>query len=52
MKAACVQKFGPPTVITIDDLPRPKPSSGQLLVRVRAAGVGPWDALVARGRAA
>jgi NADPH:quinone reductase-like Zn-dependent oxidoreductase len=50
MKAACVQKFGPPTVITIDDLPRPKPSSGQLLVRVRAAGVGPWDALVREGK--
>ena len=50
MKAACVREFGPPNVITIDDLPRPKPSSGQLLVRVRAAGVGPWDALVREGK--
>jgi NADPH:quinone reductase-like Zn-dependent oxidoreductase len=52
MKAACVLKFGTPVVITIDDLPRPKPSSRQLLVHVRAAGVGPWDALVREGKSA
>jgi NADPH:quinone reductase-like Zn-dependent oxidoreductase len=50
MKAACVLEFGPPNVITIDDLPRPVPSSGHLLVRVRAAGVGSWDALVREGK--
>jgi len=50
MKAACVLRFGPPSVITIDDLPRPNPSSGQLLTRVRAAGVEPWDALVREGK--
>jgi len=50
MKAACVVEFGLPSVITIDDLPRPKPSSGQLLVRVHAAGVGNWDAFVREGR--
>jgi NADPH:quinone reductase-like Zn-dependent oxidoreductase len=50
MKAACVRQFGPPSVITIDDLPRPKPSPGQVLVRVCAAGVGPWDALVRAGK--
>jgi NADPH:quinone reductase-like Zn-dependent oxidoreductase len=42
--------FGPPAAITIDDLPRPKPSSGELLVHVHAAGVGPWDALVREGK--
>jgi NADPH:quinone reductase-like Zn-dependent oxidoreductase len=50
MKAVCVLEFGPPAVITIDDLPCRQPSSGQLLVRVRAAGVGPWDALVREGK--
>jgi NADPH:quinone reductase-like Zn-dependent oxidoreductase len=50
MRAACVLEFGPPTVIAIDDLPRPKPSAGQLLVRVRAAGVGPRDALAREGK--
>ena len=50
MKAARVLQFGPPSVIEIDDLPRPEPGDGQLLVRVRAAGVGPWDALVREGK--
>jgi NADPH:quinone reductase-like Zn-dependent oxidoreductase len=50
MKAARVLRFGPPNVITIDDLPRPEPGSGQLLVRVKAAGVGPWDALLRQGK--
>ena len=50
MKAARVLRFGPPSVIEIDDLPRPEPAAGQLLVRVKAAGVGPWDALVREGK--
>lgn len=50
MKAARVLRFGPPSVITMDDLPRPEPAAGQLLVRVKAAGVGPWDALVREGK--
>jgi NADPH:quinone reductase-like Zn-dependent oxidoreductase len=50
MKAARVLQFGPPSVITNVDLPRPEPTAGQLLVRVRAAGVGNWDALVREGR--
>ena len=49
MKAARVLRFGPPSVIENDDLPRPEPADGQLLVRVKAAGVGPWDALVREG---
>src|SRR5215470_15257625 len=50
MKAARVLRFGPPNVITIDDLPQPEPGAGQLLVRVKAAGVGPWDALIREGK--
>src|SRR5579863_1066958 len=50
MKAARVLHFGPPSVIENDDLPRPVPAPGQLLVRVVAAGVGPWDALVREGK--
>jgi NADPH:quinone reductase-like Zn-dependent oxidoreductase len=46
MRAARIHNFGPPDVIVIDDLPRPIPAQGQLLVRVAAAGVGPWDALI------
>jgi NADPH:quinone reductase-like Zn-dependent oxidoreductase len=50
MKAARVLRFGPPSVIENDDLPRPEPAAGQLLIRVKAAGVGPWDALVREGK--
>ena len=50
MKAARVLRFGPPGVIINDDLPRPEPAAGQLLVRVKAAGVGNWDALVREGK--
>lgn len=46
MRAARIHKFGPPNVIVIDELPRPTPGHGELLVRVGAAGVGPWDALI------
>jgi len=50
MKAARVLQFGPPNVITNVDLPRPQPAAGQLLVHVKAAGVGNWDALVREGK--
>jgi NADPH:quinone reductase-like Zn-dependent oxidoreductase len=50
MKAARIHQFGPPDVIVIDDTPRPVPSLGQLLVRVTAPGVGPWDALIREGK--
>src|SRR5262249_25611808 len=50
MKAARVHRFGPPSVIAIDDLPRSEARPGELLVRVGAAGVGHWDALVREGK--
>ena len=46
MKAARIHKFGGPDVIVIDELQRPEPGPGEVLVRVAAAGVGPWDALI------
>lgn len=49
MRAARVLRFGPPRVISIDDIPRPQPGPAQLLVRVKAAGVGNWDALIREG---
>lgn len=50
MKVARILRFGPPNVITNDDLPRPEPAAGQLLIRVKAAGVGNWDALIREGK--
>jgi NADPH:quinone reductase-like Zn-dependent oxidoreductase len=45
MKAARIHAFGAPDVIRIDDVPPPTPNAGEIVVRVAAAGVGPWDAL-------
>jgi NADPH:quinone reductase-like Zn-dependent oxidoreductase len=39
-------------VIRIDDVPQPTPNEGEILVRVAAAGVGPWDALLREGKIA
>lgn len=52
MKAACVRSFGGLDVIHYEDIPRPEPAKGEVLVRVRAAGVGPWDAWVREGKSA
>ena len=46
MKAARIHNFGGPEVIVFEDVPRPMPATGEVLVRVAAAGVGPWDALI------
>ena len=37
-------------MIAIADLPRPEPAAGEVLVHVKAAGVGNWDALIREGR--
>ncbi|MEJ2690045.1 MAG: NADP-dependent oxidoreductase [Deltaproteobacteria bacterium] len=52
MKAVCVYRFGGLEALVNEELPRPVPASGQVLVRVKAAGVGPWDALVRAGKSA
>src|ERR1044072_3063221 len=44
MKAARIHEFGPPSVLVVEDVPRPTPGPGEVLVRVAASGVGPWDA--------
>lgn len=52
MKAARVVQFSPPRLITIDNMPRPAPGPGQLLVRVIAARGGPWGVLLRAGKSA
>jgi NADPH:quinone reductase-like Zn-dependent oxidoreductase len=52
MKACRVHHFGPPDVISFEDVPRPAPGAGEVLVRVKAAGVGPWDAWIRAGKSA
>jgi len=50
MRAARILRFGPPNVITNDELRQSEPAAGQLLVWVKAAGVGNWDALIREGK--
>src|SRR5689334_8689295 len=50
MQAARIHHFGAPDVIVVEDIPRPTPASGEVLVRVAAAGVAPWDALIREGK--
>lgn len=52
MKAGRIHHFGPPSAVVIDNIPRPTPQEGELVVRVAAAGVGPWDALIREGKSA
>jgi NADPH2:quinone reductase len=50
MRAILVEQFGPPDVLRIADLPDPKPAPGQVVVRLRAAGVNPYEAYIRSGK--
>lgn len=52
MKACRVHRFGPPEVIALEEIARPQPGPGEVLVRVAAAGVGPWDGWIRAGKSA
>jgi NADPH:quinone reductase-like Zn-dependent oxidoreductase len=43
MKAVRIHRFGGPDVLTHEEVPRPAPGPGEVLVRVHAAGVNPPD---------
>ncbi len=49
MRAAVYRRYGPAEVLTVDELPRPKPDPLEALVRVRAASVNPIDWKIRRG---
>jgi len=49
MKAIQVHKFGGPEVLEVHEVPTPKPGPGQILVRVKAAGVNPYDTYMRNG---
>ena len=43
MRALRFSKFGPPSVLTIEEIPRPDPRAGEALVQVKAAAINPSD---------
>jgi NADPH2:quinone reductase len=49
MKAVIADELGPPECYALRELPTPEPAAGDVRVRVLAAGVGYFDALMARG---
>ena len=49
MKAIRVQEFGGPEKMKLQEVPDLKPAKGQVLVRVKAAGVNPVDAYTLAG---
>jgi NADPH2:quinone reductase len=46
MKALICSQYGPPENLSVQDMPDPQPAAGQVVVRVRAAGVNFPDALI------
>lgn len=50
MKAIRVHQFGDPQVMKLEEVPDPKPGSGQLAVRVKAVGINPVETYVRAGK--
>lgn len=49
MKAIVVHEFGGPEVLTVEEVPTPRAGAGQVLVRIHAAGVNPYDTYMRMG---
>jgi NADPH2:quinone reductase len=49
MRAVRVHELTGPSALRVDEVPDPKPGSGQILIEVRAAGVNFPDVLLSRG---
>lgn len=52
MMAWRVHEFGPPEIMKFERISRPEPGPGEVLVKVEAAGVGPWDGWIRAGKSA
>jgi NADPH:quinone reductase-like Zn-dependent oxidoreductase len=52
MMAWRVHEFGAPNVMRFERLPVPTAGENEVLVKVAAAGVGPWDGWIRAGRSA
>jgi NADPH2:quinone reductase len=49
MKAILVHEFGGPEVLKLEEVPTPTPVAGEVLVRIHAAGVNPYDTYMRAG---
>jgi NADPH2:quinone reductase len=49
MRAAALDRYGGPEVLSLHSLPVPVPEAGEVLIAVDTAGVGKWDADIRDG---
>lgn len=49
MKAIVYEKFGPPDVLRLQDIPVPRPEDDQVLVKIKATSVNPVDYKIRKG---
>jgi NADPH:quinone reductase-like Zn-dependent oxidoreductase len=49
MKAVRFDDYGPVEVLDVRDVPTPEPGPGQVLIKVRAAGINPGEAKIREG---
>jgi NADPH:quinone reductase-like Zn-dependent oxidoreductase len=49
MRAAAVDRFGPPSVLTVHQLPVPEPGPREVLIAIDTAGIGSWDTSIRDG---
>jgi len=49
MKAAAVDRFGPPSALTLHEVPVPRPGPHEVLIAIDTAGIGTWDASIRDG---
>jgi NADPH:quinone reductase-like Zn-dependent oxidoreductase len=52
MLAVRIHHFGPPAAMVVEEIPIPSPGPSEVLIRVQASGVGPWDAWIREGQSA
>jgi len=49
MKAVRIHNYGGPEALRYEDVPRPQPGTGEVLIRIHAAGVNPVDWKIREG---
>lgn len=49
MRAAVYRRYGPPEVVRVEEVEKPAPKDDEILVRVRASSVNPYDLHFVRG---
>ncbi|HSX29546.1 MAG TPA: NADP-dependent oxidoreductase [Candidatus Saccharimonadales bacterium] len=49
MKAARITEYGDPSVMVVTDIDKPEPGNGQVLVRVHASSINPFDSKLRSG---